>query len=232
MKIGRFISKLLETDKKLINNPSKLNYDIEEFINNYKAIIIGQNFEFEIVSGKDIKKYYNRISYYALKGNLGMSCMAHRSCQGYFDIYVNNPEVCKMLILKSKQIPDKIFGRALLWKLNNGKTMMDFVYKIDEYHNYIFEIEAKRRGFILRNEAVRNGNKVSVKLRNHKHRNMSNGILSFFFSIFYPGTRYPFLDTLQYLNVKTNILTNQLPDFPSYEWINLRSTSGEYRNCY
>jgi hypothetical protein len=43
---------------------------------------------FEIVSGDDIKKYYNEESYYTTgSGTLGTSCMRYSRCEEYLNIY-------------------------------------------------------------------------------------------------------------------------------------------------
>lgn len=34
---------------------------------------------------------------------LGKSCMSHKECQSFLDIYVENPEVCQMLIHLDKE---------------------------------------------------------------------------------------------------------------------------------
>jgi len=69
----------------------------------------------EVVDGEDIRKYYNLNNYYNLEGELGKSCMRHAHKSGFLDIYVNNPDVCKMLILKSPKDQNLIVGRAILW---------------------------------------------------------------------------------------------------------------------
>lgn len=125
IKVGRAIRTLLKI--------SKIKYtdsEIEEFVNKYKAIIdqlSGKFNNFELVSGSDILKYYKHNSYLTQEGNLGKSCMKN-SPSNYFDIYVENPEVCQMLILKSSLDNNKIIGRALLWTLDSGEKLLDRIY--------------------------------------------------------------------------------------------------------
>ena len=84
--------------------------------------------DFKIVKDEDIRKYYLYESYESDNHTLGGSCMRYEKCQKYLDIYVKNPEVCQLLILKSDDDKDKIKGRALIWKLTNGEYYMDRIY--------------------------------------------------------------------------------------------------------
>lgn len=102
------------------------------------------DFEFRIVKGKDIDKYYLEDNYlldYGSLGSLGSSCMRHSECvdRDFFEIYKDN---CEMLIFVHKD-QDKIIGRALLWKpedLDEGNTglMMDRVYSDEKVYNKFF----------------------------------------------------------------------------------------------
>ena len=100
VKLGRFINAVL---------PGKFTPgDIEQFTNQFKATLEKQGEYFEEVSGEDINKWYNYENYVSMEGTLGNSCMARKT--GLFDIYVKNPEVCKMLVLIED---DKLIGRAI-----------------------------------------------------------------------------------------------------------------------
>ena len=118
--------------------------DIEDFTNRYKATYdsIGDEDGFELVSGEDIRKYYLVDNYESKYGQLGNSCMRYPYNQDYFDIYVKNPEVCKLLILKS-DTPGKIKGRALIWKLTTGKYYQDRVYTTNDSDVILFRKWAK-----------------------------------------------------------------------------------------
>ena len=174
MKIGRFIGKILKINHPLIKefrqtHSQTLNSDIETFINIYKSCINKDYYIFDIVEGKDIKKYYNRKHYVYKEGSsLSLSCMNKFSCRNYFGIYVNNPQVCKLLILRYKDNPSKICGRALLWTLVDGRKMLDIVYKNNEYDYHIFSEKAKSIGAILREDMLRRNQKIEVKIKN-KH---------------------------------------------------------------
>jgi hypothetical protein len=105
---------------KLINKifPGKFtDAEKEDFVNKFKAKLTGSEQIMEIVQGDDIKKWYDKKNYAEEKGQLGNSCMRSGNYY-YFNIYSENPEVCRMVILKDD---DKIIGRALLWKIKKCK---------------------------------------------------------------------------------------------------------------
>ena len=84
----------------------------------------------EIVKGEDIRKWYNGANY--AEGNtesLRSSCMRHDYCMPYMDIYVENTDNVSMII--ARQADDKIIGRAILWKLDDGRMFCDRIYGND-----------------------------------------------------------------------------------------------------
>jgi len=147
LKIGKFARKLLGND---ISNK-----EIEDFVNLYKASSDFEQYEkrFEIVDGDDIAYYYHSVSYGSKEGSLGLSCMSFDYCGPFFNIYIDNPNQCKMLILK---VPDsnKIKGRALLWKLSKpeNKIFMDRVYTNDDSDEMLFINYAKKNKWLYKNE--------------------------------------------------------------------------------
>ena len=52
--------------------------------------------------------------------------MKYYRCKDYFNIYIENPDVCQLLIFTDPN--DKLLGRALLWKLEDGSNYMDRIY--------------------------------------------------------------------------------------------------------
>lgn len=54
--------------------------------------------------------------------------MRYNKCQKWFDIYVKNPNQCKLAIVKSNN--NKLKGRCLLWIIND-KIHYDRIYAID-----------------------------------------------------------------------------------------------------
>ena len=100
---------------------------------------------FELVSGDDIAYWYNANNYLygTNRGTLGNSCMATVP-SSYFQIYTKNPDVCSLLILRSEEDPDKIVGRALVWKLNDPDiTFMDRIYYTSDSQMQLFRDYAK-----------------------------------------------------------------------------------------
>lgn len=221
VKIGRFINKIFDLyfadDKEQRANYSAS--DIEKFVNTYSALILyrrnASNF-FEIVTGEKIKHWYLKDNYSAQTGQLGSSCMRHASCQNYFNLYIENPEVCQLLIFKSAT-GDKINGRALLWTDVDGKKWIDRIYTVKDSYISLFNKWAEENGYdtIYRTDIK---TKVKVKNKNYEY--------------------YPYVDSLNCLKFSCDIddltdedldkeafLTTYAPDRP---YILLSETDGEY----
>jgi hypothetical protein len=107
--------------------------DIEHFANRVKADSSTDGAVFEIVKGEDIRYwyYYQRYHRDTEDNTLGNSCMRGDSQQKYLDLYVNNPDQVRMLILRDLA-SNKITGRALVWTCDGGETYMDRVYGGDD----------------------------------------------------------------------------------------------------
>lgn len=217
MKIGKFIRKAI---------PRISDKDLEYFVNNYKTIFNSKtNRNFEIVNGEDIKKWYKYTNYkHNLEnvrglGDLGKSCMRHVS-ESFFDIYSENKDVCSLVLLKTKDSPDKIIGRALLWKLDtqNGKEQfyMDRIYTHFESDIFAFRNFAKENGWLTHYDIKREEDikLLSVKLSE---------------SNFY---YYPYMDSFCFLNKTNNTLSTKKIKFE--EGINyyLQNTSGRPETIY
>lgn len=162
IKIGRLVQKFSEqTGRKF----SKV--EIENFVNKFKSTwesIANIQTRIRIVEGEDIRKYYsgkNYVSY--VKSTLQKSCMRYQRCQKYFDIYVDNPRVCKMIILDSEKEPGKIEARALLWTLMNGKKFMDRIYYSSQFQYDIFVDLAKKNNWIWKD------NKHFIRLGDNRY---------------------------------------------------------------
>lgn len=126
--------------KFLTNEVPKYFSDVEKYsffakeniekISNYvgESLIFANkdDFEYQIVSGKDIIYYYNLVDW---------------SCMYKFDsalaIYTENPDKVRLLVCNQKD-PDgskgdeeKLVGRALVWQTDDGSIVMDRVYPSD-----------------------------------------------------------------------------------------------------
>ncbi len=128
LRLGRFINTVLAGKYSA--------KQVEDFVNKFKSAIEQGGERFMVVEGEDIAKWYNYTNYKEVSGTLGRSCMARVSSK-YFDIYVKNPEVCRLVILLED---DKLIGRALLWNVDKdqkntlGTNEGDFVYFMDRQY--------------------------------------------------------------------------------------------------
>lgn len=202
IKIGKFINKLF---------PNKYTAaQIEDFINSFKANIKKLELTFELVEGEDIGKWYYYKNYKEVKGTLGNSCMSKKKY--IFDIYQNNPDVCKLLILKQD---DKLLGRALVWKLNsfkihNEKTtlesvewFMDRQYTINDSYVIRFRKYAQEKNWIYKS---RNNHYSFKYIKLTDDAELTADMTVKVKSADYGS--YPYLDTFRRYDPETGILYN------------------------
>jgi len=216
---------------KLVNKIFSRKYsdsDIEDFVNLLKSSLNSKH-EFEILSGKDIINGYMSGNYQYINGTLGNSCMNNKH---YFELYVDNPDVCQLLVLKDQGM---IIGRAIIWKLNSivvskskftkskelpVKYFMDRVYTVEDYLVNKFHKYAEKNNYCYRHynqkEIMYNNTyytvemTVKVKPKEYKY--------------------YPYLDTFCRFNVKDGILYN---DYNADKIGHiLTSTSGNYSSKF
>jgi hypothetical protein len=207
--VGRFVNRVSDKSGKKLDSS-----EIENFVNTYKAkfdsVKSGES-RFEEVSGEVIKHWYNKKNYEEERGQLGSSCMRSPSCGDFFKIYTENPEVCSLLILRSKENYDKICGRVLVWKLSNGKTYMDRVYVINDSDFQLFEDYAKNRNWQFEDSMdYKEFSSMKVNLKHWKFE------------------QYPYMDTFKCLNVSEGYLSSDEDKWPSPGFWKLESTSGGY----
>jgi len=208
IKVGR-IAKKIFTDLGV----SYTDPQYEEFVTEFKAkfeLTRNKFRNFELVDGEEIRKWYLVDNYSTEnRSTLQNSCMRYSKCQKFFDIYIYNKKVCQLLINKSDREPNKITGRALVWKLTNGETLMDQVYYSREQERKIFEEYAKSQGWIystkeddfIKSDESIDGDDFEVQLEEWEVR------------------YYPFMDTFKYLEISTGVLK-------------INVTPREERDCY
>lgn len=220
IKIGKGIKALLDiTDYKF--TPQEL----EQFVNQFKATIDKLNDKFsyfELVEGDEIGYWYDYNNYLERKGTLGNSCMASVS-KRYFSIYMENPDVCKLLILKSKEDNSKIVARSLLWTLKSGEKFLDRIYAINDSDIQLFKDYAKENDWYVKyyngsspeSYAIdpKTGQKTSLKTEIQIKKGEYDG--------------YPYLDTFKYWHPDTGILSTER----SGDDYSLESTGGDYIRC-
>lgn len=128
------------------NNRQPINKELELEILNIFSL---QDFyDFEIVTGYDITKYYSQAYYADGGGSLNHSCMRYfKETSNVFNLYKDN---AKMLIMKDKK-SELIYGRALIWTITNKNSgekikFMDRIYVQKEIYELLFIEYAKSNG--------------------------------------------------------------------------------------
>jgi hypothetical protein len=198
--------------------------DIQKFSNRFTAYLnsLGRNdIKMQIVNGEKIRYWYHEKNYQDVSGELGSSCMRGDEFQEVLDIYCSNRKAVSMVIMLSED--GLLIGRALVWKLTDGKYFMDRAYTIIYSDRYLLYDWAKKNGFIYRcqeaNEVYLQIGDKKMDLTDYKLEvQLENCDFNF----------YPFLDTIQYLNKKTGKLTNRVPSRRSSSVIRLSSTEGKF----
>jgi len=216
-KPGAFVSKIFnEISQKEIENFSTL----------FKAYSNKKEFEFKVVSGEDIRKYYYHEMYSSNSGSLGSSCMKYNKCQNYFDIYVNNSQV-KLLIMTSPN-SELIVGRALLWDIEPQK-IMDRVYTIqDEDYLTHFKKWAKDNGYLTKTHQNWGASSLFESKSESLELQIDIQLDKFVFS------KYPYLDTFKWLDLKTGKLSNYKPEHftnNTDRYLLLSNPDGEWYEC-
>lgn len=198
--------------------------ELEAFVNAYKASESSSNWEFRLVKGEDIAKYYNSKKYFNEKGSLGSSCMAEKG-KKTFKLYTKNETKVKLLILVDKET-DKICGRALLWNLKKSpceaKFFMDRVY-------------ANNDSDIVKFKKFANENKFLYKKIMNSHTSENVEFVYGGKDVYGEITvsldgdidKAPYVDTLCFLNKQQNLLSN----IPSKECNWLHTVDGSYGEC-
>jgi len=204
--------------------------EIEEFVNLFKSYS-NNGSTFKIVEGEEIKHWYNKKNYLEESGDLGNSCMRYESCQDYFNIYIKNPEICKLLILTNSS--DELLGRALLWKLNNDCEVekdkekpifyLDRIYTIDDSTKTKFEQYAEENDYMYRLSSSFNQYK-DFQWRGEEFEDYKINIKLDKFKF----ESYPYMDTFKRLDVEEGVLHNdEETDENSY---GLTQTDGSYQD--
>ncbi|NBO22976.1 hypothetical protein EBU94_06530, partial [bacterium] len=130
--IGKIVRSILKD-----NGINFTDSEIETFVNKFKSKV-GKS-EIKIVKGEDIRYWYLESNYYLPKKGctLWNSCMRHKSCQDYLDIYVKNENVSLVIMTKE----GKLVARALLWEnveknYRGSYTYLDRIYYYSDDYEY------------------------------------------------------------------------------------------------
>jgi hypothetical protein len=140
----------------------------------------------------------------------------------FFEIYTENPKVCSLLILKSKEDNNKIIGRALVWQLKDPQiTLMDRVYYTNDSEMQLFRDYAKFKKWHYKHYNDSSSLAIAINPEGEEARYSS-------FNVDIRSgeyDKYPYVDTLKYYNEDTGLLTS---DDDEYGTICLEDTSGGY----
>ena len=233
IKIGKFVTSILGPI------PNK---ELEDFVNKIKSSK-ERGYEIKVVEGKEISKYYKkealipddsynigniRIDSGLSSSNLYRSCMIdmEKTKPNIFDIYTNNPESCKLVIMLDND--GKLLSRALLWKINisfgddklnlpDTFWFMDRVYSVKDWMNDSMQKFANKNNYA--HKSYNRGSYITYDGVDGKC-DMEVDVKK----IGYKG--FPYMDTFIYYDVKNGKLRNF--DTPEFKGFNLQSTRGEY----
>lgn len=195
MSIGRIVNKLL---------PERFKQsEVEQFVNDFKAEVSKVFSKFRLVDGEEIRYWYLQDHYETVnQGDINNSCMRGSKAQTYFDIYVNNPDKCKLLVLMSDKDKTKIKGRALVWfdlRKPTGRVYLDRIYTVYPQDQKLFIDYAVEHGWLYKAAQVMHDPSY---IDNGKKVNSSVAIQ------LKPGAyrAYPSLDTFPYYTPTTGRL--------------------------
>lgn len=182
VRLGRFLNRFIAAIGKTYSAAT-----IEKFVNLYEAeAMLRKNVfdNFKVIEGEDIRKWYHEKHYEGgSSGQLSNSCMRYPNCQDFFDIYVQNPEVCKMLIYINEY--NELRGRALLWTLADGTKYMDRIYTSKDSYDPLFLKWAGKNGYT---KSIINSSIVNVKAKDYE--------------------LYPYMDTFTFFDAEEGRLSN------------------------
>lgn len=207
MKIGRLITKLYS--KRIIDEFNVTPSDIEAFVNSFKSFFDIQKYELRVIEGDEIKKWYLYDTYMSPEiGTLWKSCMRYKEKQPFLNLYANNPDVCKMLIMveKNEDGQQKLRGRALLWQDVKSETstmkVMDRIYTIFDSDVLVFKRWARENGYMTK--AYQNSKTQDIFDIDGSQVQLFNYVELKNFNL----ESYPYLDTFQYFEPCTGKFFN------------------------
>lgn len=200
--------------------------DLEDFVNLYKTAVdkINDRYQyFESIKGHAIGHWYHYSNYKERSGTLGCSCMSNVN-PDYFDIYISNPDVCELVILKSEDDASLIVGRALLWTLRDGKKFMDRIYTIKDSEVSLFKDWAKENGWYSKqyNSSTDSGR---ANAPDGMQVDLGTLVVDIKKGMY---EAYPYLDTLKYFNPVDGTLSNVRGGKEVYV---LEDTGGQLWRC-
>jgi hypothetical protein len=216
--VGKAIRDILKK-----SNKSFTDKELEDFVNEYKSKSeIKNNIldRFDIVDGEDIRHWYltdnnENVSTSTLQN----SCMNGEEANRYLDIYVENPGIIRLLILKNIS-GDKIIARALLWKLSDGRIFMDRIYYSNDYQVNLFINYARENNFLYKKVQSSSDDGI-LDSKGDEVGYLYVDLDRVYFDY------YPYMDTMKYLDESKYKISNQ----KGFGMGVLESTEGERGAC-
>jgi hypothetical protein len=229
MKIGKLARKILR--QSYID--SLTDADFEKFTNCVKSYISligdddgdGKKLELRLIEGDDIYDAYDADNYSHILGrdsNLWGSCMRHEECRDWLSIYADNTDVCQLLIAEDTE--KKILGRAIVWKLDDGRVAMDTIYSPESIKESFFAYAIKEGWYYKSSQSCHhhdfdkfdgkeigfsNYKRPFVSLKNHEY------------------DEYPYMDSLYFLSSDGRLSNEQ---FKGDKFLILRDTGGGFED--
>ena len=203
--VGRFATKISQKAGKSFT-PVQINAFVDKF-KAYRDFQTTKKDKFEVVQGEEIRKWYDEDTYEDPEYHLNNSCMRYSRCQRYLNIYVENPNQVTMVIMKGTD-PDKIIGRALIWKLDNGDIYLDRPYANNDEDINLFKEWGRNKGYSVYSD--------------YKHKEVTLDKANFSY--------YPYMDTFKWLNRGKKLLSTDSSEFDdgNDDWVKLEDTGGGY----
>ena len=199
-KPGAFIGKIFK------NIPAK---EVEKFSNLYRSHVNKPKFTFKVVCGESIREYYHYESYANERGSLGVSCMKHSSCQDYLNIYVDNRDTVKMLVMLNEC--GGLMGRALLWDFESYKVMDRIYTSSDEELTFHFKKWASENCYLHKSDQNWFNTLFFEQVGQKKQE------LKLKIKLKFNGYRtYPYMDTFKFIDVDSGELYNYIPEGVSF----------------
>jgi hypothetical protein len=198
--------------------------EIQNFSVLFRNVVSKVDTRFEIVSGPQIRQFYHFSSYLRESGSLGNSCMKYDQCQDYFDLYVKNPDLIRMVVLLNHR--DRLIGRALIWDDGNNK-IMDRIYTIDDdSYQFSFKKWADDNGYWYKKEQKWNNTLYFESKGKVDCKHIDLQLEKFNFS------NYPYMDTFKFFDPKTGKLYNYQPKNVSFVTISSADGNRQPQNMF
>lgn len=198
-KPGRIVQRILTPEARA----QLTDKDLALFGDNTRGAGLLDSGVIHIVSGPEIAKWYRGYTYAPGDTPLQNSCMRHNHCASYFGLYTDNPDRCQMAIMLDTD--ERLIGRALVWKTDDGDTYLDRIYGQDDVIQ-AFKAYASEQGWYSRYTQTYD-NKMLIVDPSGEMASMVMRV-----SLDTAHGTYPYVDTFTYLASDEGYITNDAGD--------------------